>query len=94
MENIKIKGCKSEIEWNDLTEFPEEGPVLILSKYRGSFCVEACYYSSDGGGFYNPHDWREYVYTEVVAWAYFPKVYILEYDTSGKSHVFTSEATC
>lgn len=82
---------KSEIAWHNTDELPSEDDlVLILYRDKTDFVVAACQYCSGMGGFYDPIDWRNEVYENVVAWAHYPTVSILGCDASGKHHIVTS----
>lgn len=84
--------CKSVVEWHDFSATPEKGePVLILYKEDGVLRVSPCHRDNDGT-FFDPVGWQESVYTDVIAWAYYPIAHILGVDSSGECHVYTSEA--
>lgn len=79
---------RSEIEWHDAKELPNENQgllILVAGQYPG-----VCYgeYEHRELGFHVPdNDCREEKLDNVLGWAYFPTVHMLVIDKSGKPNV-------
>lgn len=80
---------KSEIEWHDAKELPNENEDLLIlaaDEYlTGVYCGQ---YEYGELGFHIPdNDCREVKFYNVLGWAYFPTVHILAVDKNGKPNV-------